>query len=52
MTVYEARHILTGRPLIFGDEWQIEAVKCLANPENITPEQMLDWVEQTGEAPL
>jgi len=51
MTVYEARQVLTS-PLVFGDPAQIEALACIADPASITPEQMLDWVEQTGEAPL
>jgi hypothetical protein len=51
VTVYEARQVLAG-PLVFGDEVQIYALMIIANPENITPEQMLDWVEQTREAPL
>ncbi len=51
MTVYEAREILK-RPLVFGDPEQVEALECIADPRNITPEQLLDYVEQTGDTLL
>ncbi len=51
MTVYQARQILSG-PLLFGDTRQIEALKIILDQKNVTPEQLMDYIDETGEAPI